>query len=115
MVAGGGSRAAETPPRKAILPRPSGLGERWHLPVPPSPTLSELFAAHPRDGGWAGFLLAQLSSEKPLLWVQDRMAILESGRVHPPGLRSQKLIHVETRDARDALWAMEEGVRCSGL
>jgi protein ImuA len=91
------------------------LGERWHLPSPPSPTLSELFAAHPRDGGWTGFLLAQLDAEKPLLWVQDRMAILESGRVHPPGLPSQNLIHVETRDARDALWAMEEGVRCSGL
>jgi protein ImuA len=85
------------------------------LPVPPSPTLSELFAAHPRDGGWAGFLLAQLAADKPLLWVQDRMAILESGRVHPPGLPTQKLIHVEARDARDALWAMEEGVRCAAL
>jgi protein ImuA len=79
------------------------------------PTLSELFAAHPRDGGWAGFLLAQLGTDKPLLWVQDRMAILESGRVHPPGLPTQNLIHVEVRDARDALWAMEEGVRCSCL
>jgi protein ImuA len=85
------------------------------LPVPPSPTLSELFAAHPRDGGWAGFLLAQVDTDKPLLWVQDRMAILESGRVHPPGLPSQDLIHVEARDARDALWAMEEGVRCAAL
>jgi protein ImuA len=91
------------------------LGERWHLPAPPSPTLSELFAASPRDGGWAGFLLAQVGSEKPLLWVQERMAILESGRVHPPGLPSQNLIHVEARDARDALWAMEEGVRCAAV
>ena len=79
------------------------------------PTLSELFAVHPRDGGWAGFLLAQVDSAKPLLWVQERMAILESGRVHPPGLPSQNLIHVEARDARDALWAMEEGLRCCGL
>ena len=109
LVAGGASRAAK------IDQLPSGLGERWHLPVPPSPTLSELFAAHPRDGGWAGFLLAQLATDKPLLWVQDRMAILESGRIHPPGLPTQDLIHVEARDARDALWAMEEGVRCSCL
>ena len=29
--------------------------------------------------------------------------------------RRQNLIHVEARDARDALWAMEEGVRCSCL
>jgi protein ImuA len=85
------------------------------LPSAPSPTLSELFAVHPRDGGWAGFLLAQLGTGKPLLWVQDRMAILESGRIHPPGLPTRDLIHVEARDARDALWAMEEGVRCSCL
>jgi protein ImuA len=91
------------------------LGERWRLPAPSSSTLSELFAEHPRDGGWAGFLLAQIDTAKPLLWVQDRMAILESGRIHPPGLPSPNLIHVEARDARDALWAMEEGVRCSGL
>jgi protein ImuA len=43
------------------------------------------------------------------------MAILESGRVHPSGLPTQNVIHVEARDARDALWAMEEGVRCSCL
>ena len=50
-----------------------------------------------------------------MLWVQDRMAILESGRIYPPGLNAQNLIHVEARDARDALWAMEEGVRCAAL
>ena len=109
LVAGGGSRAAE------ILQLPSGLGERWQLPVSPSPTLSELFSGSPRDAGWAGFLLAQTDREKPLLWVQDRMAIIESGRIYPPGLGPGELIHVEARDARVALWAMEEGLRCSGL
>ena len=43
------------------------------------------------------------------------MAILESGRIYPPGLGKGEIIHVEARDARAALWAMEEGVRCSGL
>ena len=43
------------------------------------------------------------------------MAILQSGRIHPPGLPSQNLIHVAARDAKDALWAMEEGVRCTAL
>lgn len=109
LVAGGGSRAAK------IHQLPSGLGGPWHLPSPPGSTLSELFASHPRDGGWTGFLLAQLALEKPLLWVQDQMAILESGRVHPPGLPTENLIHVEARDAKDALWAMEEGLRCSCL
>jgi len=114
LVAGDGSRAAYSPasglPPDAPLP-----GARWHLPAPPGPTLSELFAASPRDAGWAGFLLAQIGSGKPLLWVQERMAILESGRIYPPGLGSMELIHVEARDARAALWAMEEGLRCSGL
>ena len=85
------------------------------MPQAQQPTLSELFAVHPRDGGWAGFLLAQLDGSKPLLWVQERMAILEGGRIHPPGLPSPNLIHVEARDAKDALWAMEEGLRCSAL
>jgi protein ImuA len=43
------------------------------------------------------------------------MAILESGRIHPPGMPTQNLIHVEASNARDALWAMEEGVRCAAL
>jgi protein ImuA len=91
------------------------LQEYWSLPQPQQPTLSELFAAHPRDCGWAGFLLAQVDPAKPLLWVQERMAIVESGRIHPPGLSAHDLIHVEARDAREALWAMEEGVRCEAL
>ena len=88
---------------------------RNFLPRPIRPTLSELFAATPRDSGWAGFLLAQIERGKPLLWVQERMAILEAGRVHPPGIGPFTLIHVTARDARSALWAMEEGLRCGAL
>jgi protein ImuA len=112
LVAGG---AVSAQVRSAERRPGSSLGERWRLPWSQQPTLSELFAVHPRDGGWAGFLLAQLETSKPLLWVQERMAILESGRIHPPGLPTQNLIHVEARDARNALWAMEEGLRCSAL
>ena len=90
------------------------------MPAQARPTLCEIFAAHPRDGGWAGFLLAQVDtaqvdSGKPLLWIQDRMAILESGRIYPPGLPTRDLIHIEARDAREALWAMEEGLKCAAL
>ena len=109
LVAGGQPRAAERGSR------PKGLGEPFHLPTPLRATLSELFAAAPRDGGWAGFLLPQLEPHKPLLWVQDRMAIREAGRVHPAALAGLSLIHVEARDGKDALWAMEEGLRCSGI
>jgi len=104
LVAGGAVFARSGPVDPSF---PSVLGR--------VPTLAELFAVHPRDAGWAGLLLAQVDRAKPLLWVQDRMAILESGRVYPPGLAAQDLIHVEARDARDALWAMEEGLRCSAL
>ena len=113
LVAGEGRNA----PSRPAVERPSlaGAGDRWSLPAPAGPTLSELFADHPRDGGWAGFLLAQVERSKPVLWVQERMAILETGRVHPPGLGSANLLHVEARDAQSVLWAMEEGLRCAAL
>jgi protein ImuA len=113
LVAGGAVRARSGPAEPHRLP--SGLGERWRLPAPLSPILSELFATHPRDAGWTGFVLPQIDRDKPVLWVQDRRAILESGRIYPPGLPARDLIHVEARDARDALWAMEEGLRCAAL
>ena len=113
LVAGEGPNVPFDP--AVIRPIPKDLGERWTLPTPPRPTLSELFAVHPRDGGWAGFLLAQIDTARPLLWVQERMAILEAGRIYPPGIGWPDLIHVTARDARSALWAMEEGLRCAGL
>ena len=113
LVAGGAVRARSEPAQRRPF-RP-GSDDGWTLPTPASPTLSELFAAHSRDAGWTGFLLPQLDRCKPLLWVQERMAILESGRIHPPGIPGRNLIHIEARDARDALWAMEEGVRCAAL
>lgn len=95
------------------------------LPRPQIATLSELFVGYlreggARDGGATGFLLAQLGRALaarggPLLWVQERMAIVEGGRIYPPGLGVAELIHVEAKDARAALWAMEEGLRCAAL
>jgi len=74
-----------------------------------------VFASSTRDGGATGFLLAQVPRGKPLLWVQERMAMLEAGRIYPPGLGVSELIHVAARDARTTLWTMEEGLRCSAL
>src|SRR4051794_14425385 len=105
LVAGGAVFARSGP---AEARSAGGLGECWTLPAPPRPTLCELFTATPRDGGWAGFLLAQIDGQKPILWIQERIAILENGRIHPLGLPSSNLIHVEACDARDTLWAMEE-------
>ena len=60
-------------------------------------------------------MLGQVDRQRPLLWVQERMAIIESGRVHPPGLNVGELIHVEARDSKATLWAMEEGLRCAAI
>jgi len=105
--------------------RPSGFAApvRMHEPgfVPPSvaplpqtATLSEIFAGTGRDAGAVGFALAQVPGNKPLLWVQDRMSILETGRPFPRGIAAE-FIHVEARDAKAALWAMEEGLKCAAL
>lgn len=128
LVAGGGIRASDLLPGQERPGGGNGLpathdgneeqpaaGDAEGLPTPATPTLSEVFAASPRDGGATGFLLAQIKRGKPLLWVQERMAMLEAGRIYPPGLGISELIHVDARDARAALWAMEEGLRCSAL
>jgi len=112
LVAGGAVSVSAG--RDGCAPAVAGTQAGWSLPRPASPTLNELFASSPRDSGWVGFLLPQIAASKPILWVQERMAILESGRIYPPGLGGD-CIHVEARDARAALWAMEEGLRCSAL
>ena len=123
VLGGGNARGLDDPgePLRAghETPRDS-LGEPWRLPNGASAfqetaTLSEIFANSSRDAGWAEFLLGQVDRQRPLLWVQDRMAIIESGRVHPPGLDLGELIHVEARDSKSALWAMEEGLRCAAI
>ena len=128
LVADGGIRAGFSAEQtgsgqggrlSAVQAHRRGLTEsevgRVLLPSPDTPTLSELFAASPRDGAATGFLFAQVARGKPLLWVQERMAMLEAGRIYPPGLGIAELIHVDARDARATLWAMEEGLRCSAL
>jgi protein ImuA len=118
LIAGG---AVSTRSEPVEISSPLGGQEdhsAWVVPFPlrgRTKTLSEIFADHPRDAGWSGFLLPQAGAKRPVLWVQDRMAILESGRIYPPGLGLADLIHVEARDAHAALWAMEEGLRCAAL
>lgn len=83
------------------------------------PTLQELFAA-PGDAAAFGLVLSQLEprAPRPLLWVQEARVLGEMGRVFahglPPGLR-RPVLHVVARNARDALWAMEEGLKCPAL
>ncbi|MBV7255845.1 recA-like protein [Pacificimonas sp. WHA3] len=91
--------------------------------LPGTPRLAELFAA-PRDVAALGFALAQLPREAgrsgPVLWVQDRMAALETGRPCGQscagfGLPPGQLLLACARTAAEVLWTMEEGLRCASL
>ena len=90
-------------------------------PEPPEngafqPCLQEIFAG-PHPSSAAGFALGQLrGSGGPILWVQERTAMREGGRPFAHGLPGRfDLIHVAASNARHALWAMEEGLRCKAL
>jgi protein ImuA len=50
-----------------------------------------------------------------VLWVQDRAAVRLGGRPYHPGLPGwlrHRLVHVEARTPEDALFSLEEGLRC---
>ena len=56
--------------------------------------------------------------QRHILWVQTRDAIRRGGRPYIHGFPSElrrRLIHVAADNAQDALFALEEGVRCRDL
>lgn len=89
---------------------------------------SEIFA-HGDDGAGVATALALAlddlrhhgigsSDEKPVLWVQDERSLKKTGRPYRPGLPPalrHRVIHVAARGAQDALFALEEGLRCRDL
>ncbi len=84
---------------------------------------SEIFAAG-NDGSGAALALALavqgavIQDGRNLLWVQDQASRRLNGRPYraglPPELRT-RVIHVAARKPEDALFALEEGVRCRDL
>jgi protein ImuA len=108
------------------LPEP-----RWRPGLPAQPFHSEIFAPAGEASG-AGLALAlardALTSVgaddgegqrlRQVLWVQDRKAIKLGGRPClaglPPDL-AQRLIHVAAATPEDALFALEEGLRCRDI
>jgi protein ImuA len=83
----------------------------------PQATLGEVFTDAVIDGAPTGFVLAQLhATDKPVLWIQDRITRRETGRPCLAGLQTiSDIIHVDVSKATDVLWAMEEGLRCTDL
>lgn len=66
----------------------------------------------------AGTAVGAEADEKPILWVQDKRARRLSGMPYRPGLPrwlAHRLIHVAADKPEDALFALEEGVRCRDL
>lgn len=77
-----------------------------------------LAQSSPRRPLSADRLSPQVHDERCFLWVQDRAAMRRGGRPYLPGLPRalrHRMIHVAARDAAEALFALEEGVRCCDL
>ena len=114
-LASGRGLARVDPPLRKPIPRPAA-GELRH---------AELFASSREAGGAAlalAFALDQLGAHdqdrRSWLWVQDAAAIKRGGRPYRPGLPPalrHRLLHVAAKTPEDALFALEEGLRCRDL
>lgn len=107
---------------------------RWRPGLVDQPLHSEIFAGT-GDASGAGLALAlardafkmaaqadnplaEAEDRRQILWVQDRRAVQRSGRPYIQGLPSalrHRIIHVEAEAPEDALFALEEGLRCRDL
>lgn len=118
-----------------MFPKPSparvlsrGLPEpRWRPGLAVQPFHSEIFAPAGEASG-AGLALAlardalkaagERDDLRQVLWVQDAKAIRLGGRPCLAGFPAEwrhRLIHVAAATPEDALFALEEGVRCRDL
>ena len=109
---------------------PARLTEaRWRPGLAEHPFHSEIFASAAEAGG-AGLALAlacdaltaltasETDDRRQVLWVQDRAAIRLGGRPCVQGLPRDlrhRLIHVAAVSPEDALFALEEGLKCRDL
>ncbi len=62
--------------------------------------------------------LAETEDRRQVLWVQDARAIARSGRPCAQGMPDElrdRLIHVAAKTPEDALFALEEGLKCRDL
>jgi protein ImuA len=120
-------------PATAFCPAADARAAEWRPGLArPGPCHGEIFAAS-RDGAGAALALAlaldhlrsaapdplgAVPAERPWLWVQDASALRLTGRPYRPGLPEalhRRLIHVAAKTPEDALFALEEGVRCRDL
>jgi protein ImuA len=111
-------RAGELSPLGARVPR-------WRPGLSCRPSHSEVFADAHEAGGAAlalalalDGLAAERIGQRQLFWVQDKAALRLNGRPYRPGLPAawrHRLIHVGAATPEEALFALEEGLRCREL
>ena len=97
------------------------VASQWR-PGLPAARHSEIFASADEASG-AGLALALAldgvrEDPRGILWVQDKASIRLTGRPYRPGLPAElraRVIHVAARTPEDALFALEEGLRCRDL
>ena len=88
----------------------------------PCAALHELSAAPVHLGAAAGFALAlaALTAEKQVLWIATDFGMLETGALYGPGLDpiglpTARLLVARVARPVDALFAMEEALKCRAL
>ena len=109
---------------RGLLARFAAVATQWRPGLGAVVRHSEIFAPASEASGAAAVLALQLDqadpqhAERPWLWVQDKAARRLGGRPYRPGLPSplrHRLIHVAASSPEDALFALEEGLRCRDL
>lgn len=115
------SAAGEAPPRVPLGAAPLDALLAGGLAAG---ALHEIVAAAPGDTpAAAGFTLALAARlrtarrQAPLVWISEDFAGLEQGALYGPGvalygLDPAALVIVRAVNAKDALWAMEEALKC---
>ena len=96
---------------------------RWRSGLGEGALHGEIFAPAGEGSGAALALALALDrggaeSDRGWLWVQDARAIRLGGRPYQPGLPPtlrHRLVHVAAKTPEDALFALEEGLRCRDL
>ncbi len=104
------------------IPVPFSHASAWRPGLARTARHGEIFASGSEASGAAlalAFAEGQCrADERPWLWVQDRAALRLGGRPYRPGLPEalrHRLIHVAASTPEDALFALEEALRCRDL
>lgn len=85
----------------------------------PQAAMHEIVSPDPTNGAalaFAAFVTGRLVAKvtRPILWVTHHAELYPPGLVQF-GLPTDRLLLAQCRTYRDALWAMEEGLRCDAL